>query len=74
MLRLCGQLSKNAVGLHLNSHKCAFCVLVSFRVRSSKEAWQDRSPRERKSVLYVLGIEKQPSGPRSSTVGGGYAP
>ncbi len=36
MLRLCGQLSKNAV--HLNSHKSAFCVLVSFRVRSSKEA------------------------------------
>ncbi len=58
MLRLCDQFSKNAV--HLNSHKCAFCVLVSFRVRSSKEAWQDQSPREHKSVLCVLGIEKQP--------------
>ncbi len=56
MLRLCGQLSKKAV--HLNSHKGAFCVLASFRVRSSKEAWQDRSPQERKSVLCVLGIEK----------------
>ncbi len=50
-------LSKNAA--HLNSHKDAFCVLASFRVRSSKEAWQDRSPRERKSVFCVLGIEKQ---------------
>ncbi len=57
MLRLCGQLSKNAV--HLNPHKCAFCVLASFRVHSSKEAWQDRSPREHKSVLCVLGVEKQ---------------
>ncbi len=54
MLRLCGQLSKNAV--HLNPHKCAFCILTCFRVHSSKEAWQDRSPREHKSVL---GIEKQ---------------
>ncbi len=27
MLRLCGQLSKNTV--HLNSHKCAFCVKSS---------------------------------------------
>ncbi len=25
-----------------------------------QEAWQDRSPREHKSVLCVLGIEKQP--------------
>ncbi len=46
--------------LHLNSHKDAFCVLASFRVRSSKEAWQYQSPREHKSVLCVLGIEKQP--------------
>ncbi len=54
MLRLCSQLSKNAV--HLNSHKGAFCVLASFRVRSSKEALQDWSPQEHKSVLCVLGI------------------
>ncbi len=58
MLRLCSQLSKNAV--HLNSHKDVFCVLASFRVHSSNEAWQDQSPREYKSVLCVLGIEKQP--------------
>ncbi len=38
-------------------YPCAFCILASFRVRSSKEAWQDRSPREHKSVLCVLGIE-----------------
>ncbi len=57
MLRLCGQLSKNAV--HLNPHKCAFFILASFRVHSSKEAWQDRSPREHKSILCVLGVEKQ---------------
>ncbi len=35
------------------------CVLASFRVHSSKEAWQDRSPREQKSILCVLGVEKQ---------------
>ncbi len=63
MPRLCGQLSKNAV--HLNSDKDVFCVLVSFRVRSSKEALQDRSPREHKSVLCVLRIEKQPMSSRS---------
>ncbi len=40
MLRLFGQLRKNTV--HLNSHKDAFCVLASFRVRFSKEAWQDQ--------------------------------
>ncbi len=40
-----------------------FCVLASFRVCSSKEAWQDQSPRERKSVLCVIGIEKQPMSP-----------
>ncbi len=58
MLRLCCQLSKDAV--HLNSHKGAFCVLASSRVHSSKEAGQDRSPRVCKYVLCVLGIEKQP--------------
>ncbi len=63
MLRQCGQLSKNA--LHLNSHKDTFCVLASFRVRSSKEALQDWSPREHKSVLCILGIEKQSESLRS---------
>ncbi len=43
---------------HLNSHKDAFCVLASFLVHSFKAAWQDRSPREHKSVLCILGIEK----------------
>ncbi len=57
MLRLCGQLRKNAV--HLDPHKCAFCILECFRVHFSKEAWQDQSPREHKSVLCVLGVEKQ---------------
>ncbi len=41
--------------------KSAFCVLASFRVHSSKEAFYDWSPRERKPVLCVLGIEKQPT-------------
>ncbi len=43
------------------SQSSQVCVLrsVSFRVHSSKEAWQDRSPREHKSILCVLGIEKQ---------------
>ncbi len=45
--------------LHLNSHKCAFCILESFQVCSSKDTRQDRSPREHKSVLVVVGIEKE---------------
>ncbi len=68
MLRLCSRLSKNAVGLHLNSHKDAFYVLASFRVHSSKEALLDWSPRVHKSVLCVLGIEKQPPYSRISQI------
>ncbi len=49
---------KNAV--HLNSHKDAFRVLTSFRVHSFKEALNNWSPQEHKSVLCVLGIEKKP--------------
>ncbi len=44
----------------LKEELMAFCILASFRVCSSKEAWQNRSPWEHKSVLCALGIEKQP--------------
>ncbi len=37
-----------------------FYVQASFRVRSSKEALLDWSPREHKSLLRILGIKKQP--------------
>ncbi len=51
----CGQLSKNAVQM-------LFWVLASFWVRSSKEALQDWSPRERKSVPFRGNFELRPLG------------
>ncbi len=35
------------------------CIINRVQNVSSKEAWQDQSPREHNSVLCVLGIEKQ---------------
>ena len=49
-----GQVTNRKIA-HISILTSAFCV------HSSKVAWQDRSSRERKSVLSVLGIEKQPS-------------